>query len=205
MRRLACAAALLLAACAPLQRQCARHPWMLCGDRVVVSKHFVHLDDPAFLYNNKTVAKRAGEVYGFRLSFFLNPHRGKSLRLSASVRPHRSSGMAPSPCAVTSGNVPPDAPQIQAAPRIDLWDSAYTVTVSPSKERVSLGFACRDYRPKWGRTDTLALAFADPDEPATPMLLPFATSFHGPLYSFVIGSVLIVSMTAGGQIVASNR
>jgi hypothetical protein len=195
-------AAALLAGCASLQRNCARHPWMLCGDRVTVQKNFVYLDDPAFLYKNNVVAERHEAVYGFRLSFFFNPYHAQSLLLSAAVRPNRSAGRGAVPCVIANGGLSPEG--IDST--VGQWDSAFAVTVSRKKDRVNLAFACRDYLPKWGREDTLALRFADrPGDSVSSMQLPFSTSFHGPLYSVVIGSVLIVGMTILGEFLANNR
>jgi hypothetical protein len=190
------AAALLLSACA-VQKRCGAHPWLLCGDRITVQRPFVYLDDPAFLYNNKVPAHAEEGRYTFRLSFFLNPYQVQSARLTAEIRTPDSASV-PSTCRVTPG------------------DSGSPVAASPRKERVSLRFHCPEYRPRWGRKDTLELRFAGraagadttgtgSDDPPASLVLPFTTSFHGPVYSFLAGSLLLVGLTATGEIIASDK
>jgi len=188
---------------------------MLCGDRIVVRKDYVYLDDPAFLYNNKTVAFHTGDIYGFRLSLFLNPYRFQSARVTAEIRPFRnpldsasafSSASAPAPCRIEGGRAaeeggPGDVPY-------DRLDTVFTAAASEREDRVNLRFLCKDYHPKWGREDTLALRFSGRragEDSSSILYLPFATSFHGPVYSFAIGAALIVSMTAVGEILAAER
>lgn len=208
---------LLLASCASLQRKCADSPWLLCGDRIVVRKDYVYLDDPAFLYNNKTVAFRAGGIYGFRLSLFLNPYRFQSARVAAEIRPSRnprvgdpadSAAPAPAtaPCRIEGGRAEEGGKEVGAV--YERLDSVFSAAASERKDRVNLRFLCKDYHPKWGREDTLALRFTGRkagEDSSSVLFLPFATSFHGPVYSFAIGAALIVSMTAVGEILAAER
>jgi hypothetical protein len=207
-----------LSACASLQRKCSQSPWLLCGDRVVVRKDYVYLDDPAFLYDNKTVAVRAGDVYGFRLSLFFNPYRFKSSQVTAEIRPRRvpvpprgkdsdaASTPPASPCRIEGGSAAEGSKGIESA--YARLDTAYAAAASERKDRVTLMFLCKDYRPEWGREDTLALRFSGAKaegDSVSVLTLPFATSFHGPVYSFAIGAALIVSMTAVGEILAAEK
>ena len=45
---------------------------------------------------------------------------------------------------------------------------------------------------------------ADADS-ASALSLPFSTSFHGPIYSFVAGSLMLVSLTMAGEIIAAGK
>lgn len=202
LRLLAAAAAAGLLGCGGLQKRCAAHPWLLCGDRITVQRPHVYLDDPAFLYNNRTTARRDGEVYDFRLSLFFNPHRLLNPTMTAEIRTPDSAA-PPAPCRVAKG--PRDAfadPEAQFAAS----DTTYSVVASSKKERVTLRFLCNDYQPRWGRQDTLELRFAGADSAAPAhLLLPFNTGFHGPIYSFVAGSLMLVTLTAAGEIIAAEK
>lgn len=208
---LAVAMSLGLTACGSVQKRCEAHPWLLCGDRITLERPYVYLDDPAYLYNNRTAARREGEgdsaVYTFRLSLFFNPHRLQSPRMSAEIRtPDSAAG--PSTCRVDTA---PSAADTDPNARFAAADSAYPVSAASRKDRVTLRFLCPDYRPRWGRADTLALHFIGGPQPAADsnatatMTLPFTTSFHGSVYSFVAGSLMLVSLTLAGEIIAADK
>lgn len=191
--------------CASMQERCAAHPWLLCGDRVTVRRAHVYLDDPAYLYRPKAAARREGGIYSFGLSLFFNPHRLRGMRMTASIRGARG---VPAECRVASG---PAAEERRGnAADFAALDTAYLPVPTPRKERVSLRFLCRDYHPRWGREDTLALRFAPdsaagPADPAAELALPFVTGFRGPVYSFAAGSLLLVALTAAGEVLAAEE
>lgn len=190
--------------CASMQQRCAGHPWLLCGDRVTVRRAHVYLDDPAYLYRNKAVARSEGGIYSFSLSLFFNPHRVRGMRMTAALR-FPDAGAAE--CRVASG----ERAEARTGDAGDFaaLDSAYLPVATARKERISLRFLCRDYLPRWGREDTLELRFAPvsaaaPSDSATALALPFTTGFRGPVYSFVAGSLLLVTLTAAGEILAAE-
>ena len=190
-----------------MQDGCSRHPWLLCGDRVTVRRAHVYLDDPAYLYRNKAPARSEGGIYSFSLSLFFNPHRLQGMRMLAALRSPES---GPAECRVASGERA-EAREGDAGD-FSALDSAYLPVLTARKERVSLRFLCRDYRPRWGREDTLLLRFAPhpgsaaADSTLAPsLILPFTTGFRGPVYSFAAGSLLLVALTAAGEILAAEK
>lgn len=211
------AASLLATGCASMQDRCARQPWLLCGDRVTVRRAYVYLDDPAYLYRKQAVARGEAGIYSFGLSLFFNPHRLQGRRMSASIR---SAEAEAAECRVASG------PRAEArrgnAEDFASLDSAYLPVLTARKERVSLRFLCKDYRPRWGREDTLVLLFepapmssppaapesaaaAAPADSAMALSLPFTTGFRGPVYSFAAGSLLLIALTTAGEILAAEK
>lgn len=71
----------------------------------------------------------------------------------------------------------------------------------------ALAVHCLGYRPPWGRVDTLDLVFKRrlPGPGGERMLLPFHVSYHGPVVSILLGSVLLFAFTEAGLWASRSR
>jgi hypothetical protein len=207
LRCLACASAILLAACAG---DAARGSWFR-GDRVTVDRDYIHLDDPIFLHSPEAYGHRASGSFSFRLSAYFNARAGDTLRFgrgAATVRPARGpDGTAPAPlaCAVDTADDAPDSSELAA--RLSDPARAFLLAIHPGPaSKASLAVHCPGYRPPWGRVDTLDLVFERlPGPGGDRMLLPFHVSYHGPAVSILLGSLLLFGFTEAGWWFSRNR
>jgi hypothetical protein len=205
-RLLAAAGALALIACAgdPARPEAS---WFR-GDRVTVDRDFIYLDDPVFLHSAEAYGHRSDGAFSFRLPLYFHARAGDSVRFgpgAATVRPapdRDGSRPAPLACAVDTSDDAPDSAQVAA--RLSDTTRSVTLVVHPDAE-AALAVHCLGYRPPWGRVDTLDLVFARRGPGSERMLLPFHVSYHGPVVSILLGSLLLFAFTEAGLWASRSR
>ncbi|MDB5103131.1 MAG: hypothetical protein JWP91_820 [Fibrobacteres bacterium] len=210
--------AMALQACAP-----AKAPGgpgdadLFHGDRVTIDRDYIYLDDPVFVQSKSVYGHRHGGWFSFRLPLYFNAGRQDTLAFApGGIRVRRDTAEAdkkgpgrdsPAAAPAQSGCMADTGAEIfdESAIAGLFLDSARTLVLAPGRSggaKVELNVYCREYRPPWGRIDTLDLAFRKSGGPEgareAGISLPFHVSYRGPVVSILLGVGLLYAFTQAG-------